>query len=253
MLPVVSLHCQDQLDTQDRKTSTTRSVLPAEFGLVSLGHEKSCGRDQERRVVLRRRDTVSNRDFAMATRTHVSSYRGTKASAIALHYLWRIGEAMVARRDRFERVYARADAVVPALLMQESGDAEADDFPAAQDGRGAGTDALPRGELCPAASGQRGRTQGLARPVDRRGRSDRAVGRGLERLAMGERADRGVLASIARGDVPAGWEPLETTTEEEATFLSPLDPASSRCRAKPLFDFDYKWEVYTPAAKRRFG
>ena len=36
-------------------------------------------------------------------------------------------------------------------------------------------------------------------------------------------------------------------------FLSPLDPVSARGRAATLFDFDYKWEVYTPAAKRRFG
>ena len=35
--------------------------------------------------------------------------------------------------------------------------------------------------------------------------------------------------------------------------LSPLDPVSARGRAKPLFGFDYTWEVYTPAAKRRFG
>ena len=28
---------------------------------------------------------------------------------------------------------------------------------------------------------------------------------------------------------------------------------SARKRAKPLFDFDYIWEVYTPAPKRKFG
>ena len=28
---------------------------------------------------------------------------------------------------------------------------------------------------------------------------------------------------------------------------------SARGRAKPLFDFDYTWEVYTPADKRRYG
>ena len=44
----------------------------------------------------------------------VDHYRGRKDSAVALHYLWRIGEAMVHHRDRFERVYARADRVAPA-------------------------------------------------------------------------------------------------------------------------------------------
>ena len=34
-------------------------------------------------------------------------------------------------------------------------------------------------------------------------------------------------------------------------FLSPLDPV--RSRSEELFDFHYRWEVYTPAAKRQFG
>jgi uncharacterized protein YcaQ len=45
----------------------------------------------------------------------------------------------------------------------------------------------------------------------------------------------------------------ETTTLEEVTFLSPLDIVSARGRAKKLFDFEYKWEVYTPAHQRRWG
>ena len=53
--------------------------------------------------------------------------------------------------------------------------------------------------------------------------------------------------------MPADWAPLETTTDEEATFLSPLDPVSARGRAKPLFGFDYVWEVYKPVEKRSFG
>jgi len=62
-----------------------------------------------------------------------------------------------------------------------------------------------------------------------------------------------VLAELEAGRVPATWTPLETTTDEEATFLSPLDPVSARGRAKPLFDFDYVWEVYKPVEKRSFG
>jgi uncharacterized protein YcaQ len=37
------------------------------------------------------------------------------------------------------------------------------------------------------------------------------------------------------------------------TFLSPLDIVSARGRAKKLFGFEYKWEVYTPADQRRWG
>ena len=38
------------------------------------------------------------------------------------------------------------------------------------------------------------------------------------------------------------------------TFLAPLDPLMwDRGVLEPLYGFDYRWEVYTPAAKRRWG
>lgn len=62
-----------------------------------------------------------------------------------------------------------------------------------------------------------------------------------------------VLEMLEKGKVPRGWSPKDTTTLEEVTFLAPLDIVSARGRAKQLFDFEYKWEVYTPAEKRRWG
>jgi uncharacterized protein YcaQ len=54
--------------------------------------------------------------------------------------------------------------------------------------------------------------------------------------------------------VPRGWRPLEGTTLDEVTLLSPLEPViHDRNRTRALFDFDYLWEVYTPAARRRYG
>jgi hypothetical protein len=39
-----------------------------------------------------------------------------------------------------------------------------------------------------------------------------------------------------------------------ASFLAPLDPLMwDRQALEPLYDFEYRWEVYTPAAKRRWG
>ncbi len=64
----------------------------------------------EMRRVLRERGTVANRDFTMASRKRTDSYRGRKDSAVALYYLWRIGDAMVHHRERFERVYAPTEA-----------------------------------------------------------------------------------------------------------------------------------------------
>jgi hypothetical protein len=62
-----------------------------------------------------------------------------------------------------------------------------------------------------------------------------------------------LLADLSAGRTPKAWKPLATTTLEEAVFLAPLDPVSARGRAKLLFDFDYVWEVYKPAPKRKYG
>jgi uncharacterized protein YcaQ len=69
------------------------------------------------------------------------------------------------------------------------------------------------------------------------------------RWALG--TDAGNLATLEAGRVPRACRPQDTTTEDEATFLSPLDPV--RGRGEELFDFHYRWEVYTPAHKRRYG
>ncbi|MBI3747497.1 MAG: winged helix DNA-binding domain-containing protein [Chloroflexi bacterium] len=105
------------------------------------------------------------------------------------------------------------------------------------------------------------RRDGVAARAVRAGRDAKlASGRLIEvrvdrwrqpQLALAE--DRPILDLLAAGGRPAAWEPLEATTDAEATFLSPLDPVSARGRAKPLFGFDYVWEVYKPAHLRRWG
>jgi uncharacterized protein YcaQ len=82
----------------------------------------------EMREVLAERGTVSNREFATGTRTRVDNYRGGKDSSLALHFLWRIGDAMIFRRDGFERVYALTEAVAPPELLRESDPDVADDY-----------------------------------------------------------------------------------------------------------------------------
>jgi uncharacterized protein len=46
----------------------------------------------------------------------------------------------------------------------------------------------------------------------------------------------------------------EALVPPQVTFLAPLDPFLwDRRLTRNLFGFDYTWEVYTPAAKRRYG
>ncbi len=61
------------------------------------------------------------------------------------------------------------------------------------------------------------------------------------------------LEILEAGETPAEWQAQHATTQEEVVFLAPLDIVSARGRANWLFDFEYVWEVYKPAAKRRWG
>jgi uncharacterized protein YcaQ len=191
----------------------------------------------------------------MGDRVRIDDYRGRKDSALALHYLWRVGEAMVIRRDRFERVYALTEAVAPPSALRAVDEAEADDVLALKAVASAGLTRL-NGVKTAYVYGHKASPADLA---DWRGRwltdgsliEVRVEGWRATQVAPG--ADAAILAELEAGGVPAGWAPLETTTDEEASFLSPLDPVSARGRAKPLFGFDYVWEVYKPASQRSFG
>ena len=160
---------------------------------------------------------------------------------------------MLYRRERFERVYALTEAVAPAALIREADPAEADDFlmmkMVASDGlnpmrtlgnwlrRKVAAEELAAWRAGKVANGQLIEV--------------RVEGWQVPQLALG--SDRATLEELLAGGVPAVRVRLETSTDEEATFLAPLDPVSARGRAKPIFGFDYVWEVYKPAHLRRWG
>jgi uncharacterized protein YcaQ len=68
-------------------------------------------------------------------------------------------------------------------------------------------------------------------------------------LQLLERAQAEVAAGLS---VEAGLQ--SGSLEPGCSFIAPLDPLMwDRSLLGPLYDFEYKWEVYTPAAKRRWG
>jgi uncharacterized protein YcaQ len=206
------------------------------------------------RQILRERGTVTNRDFAMTTRTRTNSYRGRKDSALALYYLWRTGEVMTHHRERFERVYALAEAVAPAHLLYESDEAEVDRFVIKKE---IGFDGLSRVKRTAEGYMGRGEPDRAAKSLLGQMLADgelievRVEGWKAPHLALG--SDAAALAEVSAGRVPAAWRPLEEDNTDEVVFLSPLDPVSARGRAKVLFGFDYIWEVYKPVDKRKYG
>jgi uncharacterized protein len=218
----------------------------------SIAREHAAAID-EMRAMLHARGTLSNRDFAMATRTRTQSYRGRKDSALALYYLWITGEAMTHHRENFERVYALTEAVAPAHLIRESDEAEADRFLIAKGIGFAGlaqlkrtSDAFFRGVPFEGVDHVR-----AAMVADHEIVEVQVQGWNGRHYALG--SDAAALHEVRAGGVPQAWAPLETTTTDEVVFLAPLDQVSARGRSKIVFGFDYVWEVYKPAHRRTFG
>lgn len=207
----------------------------------------------EMRAILRERGTVSNRDFAMATRTRTQSYRGRKDSALALYYLWRIGEVMTHHRENFERVYALTEAVAPAHLIGESDEVEADRFLITKDVGFSGLSRISRTQDSFHRGVPFGKTNQLVETLLADGGLIEVQVEGWKAVHYALGSDAEVLHNLSAGRVPEAWKPLETTTTEEVVFLAPLDPVSARGRAKVLFGFDYVWEVYKPQHQRKFG
>jgi uncharacterized protein len=207
----------------------------------------------EMRAILRERGTVSNRDFAMASRTRTQSYRGRKDSALALYYLWITGEVMTHHRERFERVYALTETIAPAQLIRESDEAETDRFLIKKDVSFAGLARLNRVQ----DSYHRGvpfeRSKQISEAMLADGEIIAVQVEGWKAVHYALGSDAALLRDLSAGRVPKAWKPLETTTTEEVVFLAPLDQVSARGRAKVLFGFDYIWEVYKPEHQRKFG
>ncbi len=220
-----------------------------------LGHNAKvyAGAIEEVRNTLRERGTVSGRDFAASDREAVTSYRGSKDTSVALYYLWRTGEAMTHHREGFERVYALTEAVAPAHLLEPVSEAEADRFHARKlvAYQGIGRISALSGWLSKRVTAAE--QQALERDLVDAGEIVLVAVEGWRGAHYALASDVRLLREVARGGVPAKWRPLDTTSEDEVTLLSPLDPVSARGRAKTLFDFDYKWEIYHRAEDMRFG
>ncbi len=208
------------------------------------------------RAELRKRGPLGNRDLD-GNRIASPNYRGRKDTSLALYDMWLSGELMMHHREGFDRVYDFRENIAPKEYDYVASEEEAEQFFARKSVAlmGLKREGNIRGELNHYMREnysiaqlksllKRWKESGMFTQVQVEGGGDTY-------LVLSE--DVAALESLERGRVPKGWNPKETTTLEEVTFLSSLDIVSARGRAKKLFDFDYKWEVYVPAHKRRWG
>ena len=200
------------------------------------------------------RGPVANRDYAGRGRR--GTFRSDKDTARALRHLWLTGELMTHGRRGFERLYALRRDVAPVEVRHAATADEADDFFARKAlallGLATARDWAHRFRHL---ARRRSDPDGERRRLDELLASGAAVrtqiGDGPAHYLLRERAKQ--LEAVQSGSVPRAWRTPRADTLTEATFLPPLEFVTARGRAAKWFEFDYVWEVYKPAAKRRWG
>jgi len=168
-----------------------------------------------------------------------------KPQKAALELLWRSGTLSIARREHFHKVYDLTERVLPDYVDLPVPDNRAHvDWACAT--------AIDR--LGIATTGEIGRFLRAVTPADVRSWCEAAV-----------TADELVAVDVASADNHKAWRGYARPDWERRVkrlgvaprrirLLCPFDPIlRDRARTTRLFDFDYRFEAFTPAPKRRYG
>ncbi len=205
---------------------------------------------------LRVNGPMANRDFK-GNKKLKYSYRGGKDTSVALYTLWLTGEVMIHHRKGFDRVYDLTERIAPPEFDYSATEEEAENFFSRKSVSFLGLMKEKRWRTVFSNYIQRkldvkeakNRIAGLYEqdvivPISIEGSKDRWIA-----LAQ----DLAALEELDAGRTPDAWQPLGPSTQDEVTFVAPLEIVSARGRAKEVFDFEYIWEVYKPLEKRRWG
>lgn len=185
---------------------------------------------------------VMARDFADEAPARQRGWWDWHAQKTALEYLWRTGRLAVARREGFQKVYDLAERVIPDAVRTVEPDHEAFVDWACRS-------ALDR--LGVASPGEIARFWGLVTPGE------------AKAWCQGQGSAMPVIVESANGTPPRNLlarpdlEALLPSLPEppgRLRVLNPFDPLlRDRQRLERLFAFDYRIEVFVPAARRTYG
>ncbi|MEK7470175.1 MAG: crosslink repair DNA glycosylase YcaQ family protein [Planctomycetota bacterium] len=199
----------------------------------------------EIRERIRRDGPVLSRDFEHDRKGEPGGWWGWKPQKAALEVLWRSGELAIVRREAFQKVYDLTERVLP----------EVHGLPAPEPREHADwacRSALERlGVASPSEIFQFWRA---VTPSDARRWCREAVGRGEAENVVVESVDG---SAPRKAIAVAGWRARLKrlpSPPDRTRLLSPFDPIlRDRARALRLFGFDYHFEAFVPAPKRKHG
>jgi uncharacterized protein YcaQ len=193
---------------------------------------------------IRANGPVMARDLGTEQKKAAQGWWDWHPSKTALEYLWRCGELAITRRDGFQKVYDLVERVIPATACdgQPSKDAVVDwACRSALDRLGFATPREIAGFWAAASSAE---VQAWCK---------HNLEHGVGHITV-ECADGGLPRPMfARSDLVELMKDIPSPPKG-LRFLSPFDPLiRDRLRTRRIFNFDYRIEVFVPAAQRQYG
>ena len=232
------------LPVEDYALYRHRMIAPHSMGWKYSHEWIARHRPQVERLLALIRDggPVRSTDF-VRTDGKRSGWWEWKPEKRALEMLFTAGALMIARRDKFQRIYDLRERVLPSWddSLLPSTD-ETDRTLALKAVRALGiTKAQWVGDYFRT---DRRRTASLVTALASEGLLLKVNVEGWDEEAYAHTDNLGLIEDAASGRL----------TPVLTTLLSPFDPLVwDRARARAVFDFDYRLECYTPAPKRRYG
>jgi uncharacterized protein YcaQ len=193
---------------------------------------------------IRRDGPVMSRSFAQDEKKAGDGWWDWHPSKTALEYLWRTGRLAVTRREAFQKVYDLTERVIGEEHRKATKtDRELVDWCCGS--------ALER--LGFATPGELAAFWGIISAAEAKTWSQSKAGLAVPRALVDAGDGSGPKEVLAEAEV------LTKSADDFAPpsrlrVINPFDPVvRDRKRLKRLFDFDYRIEVFVPAAKRQYG
>jgi hypothetical protein len=195
---------------------------------------------------VRERGPLANADFGRREPGGAGGWWSWKPSTHALHYLWMTGKLLVHSRTHFQKRFDLAERLLPGMARLEppaTARFQRWHIERALHAMGAGTETDLRMYLSFPRVGSEARKKAL-----------RAMLKSGEVIEVGVEGDRARWVALAR-DLPALERAGRAGAPSRGTaLLSPFDSFLwHRERARRLFGFDYRIEVYLPGHRRVHG